>query len=107
MNQFSRALGVFFQQHDLYLTPTLWLTRPIRHGLKYCWSGAGTLQWLLATGLLPLLARWGAMDNMVEHGAWNLTYVPATGESDRHASNERLLCWRRVFISVNSRAVSQ
>jgi amidase len=78
-NQFSQALGVFYQQHDLYLTPTL-AHPPIRHKQAEIPAGqARTLQWLLATGLLPLLARWGAMDNMVEDMARkNLTYVPFT-----------------------------
>jgi amidase len=78
-NQFSQALGVFYQQHDLYLTPTL-AHPPIRHEEAEIPAGqARTLQWLLATGLLPLLARWGAMDNMVEDMARkNLTYVPFT-----------------------------
>jgi len=78
-NQFSQALGVFYQQHDLYLTPTL-AHPPIRHEQADIPAGqARALKWLLATGLLPLLARWGAMDNMVEDMARkNLTYVPFT-----------------------------
>ncbi|MFT6431673.1 MAG: amidase [Halopseudomonas sp.] len=78
-NQFSQALGMFYQQHDLYLTPTL-AHPPIRHEQADIPAGqARALKWLLATGLLPLLARWGAMDNMVEDMARkNLTYVPFT-----------------------------
>lgn len=78
-NQFSQALGAFFQQHDLYLTPAI-AHPPIRHEQAHIPAGqARALRWLLASGLLPVLARWGAMDNMVEDMARkNLTYVPFT-----------------------------
>lgn len=78
-NQFSQALGTFYQQHDLYLTPTL-AHPPIRHEqAEIPANQQRTLRWLLASGLLPILARWGAMDSMVEDMARkNLTYVPFT-----------------------------
>lgn len=78
-NQFSQALGTFYQQHDLYLTPTI-AHPPIRHEQAELPAGqARALSWLLASGLLPMLARWGVMDNMVEDMARkNLTYVPFT-----------------------------
>ncbi|MFN3581015.1 MAG: amidase [Pseudomonas sp.] len=78
-NQFSQALGLFYQQHDLYLTPTI-AHPPVRHEQGQLPAGqAKVLNWLLGTGLLPLLARWGALDNMVADMARkNLTYVPFT-----------------------------
>ncbi|MFO7705174.1 MAG: amidase family protein, partial [Halopseudomonas sp.] len=40
---------------------------------------AKVIEFMLTTGLLPLLARWGALDNMVADMARkNLTYVPFT-----------------------------
>lgn len=78
-NTFSQALGTFYQQHDLYLTPTI-AHPPIRHEQAQLPAGqTRTLRWLLASGMLPLLARWGVMDPMVEDMARkNLTYVPFT-----------------------------
>jgi amidase len=78
-NQFSQALGTFYQQHDLYLTPAI-AHPPIRHEQAELPPGqARALRWLTASGLLPMLARWGVMDNMVEDMARkNLTYVPFT-----------------------------
>lgn len=78
-NQFSQALGTFYQQHDLYLTPAI-AHPPIRHEQAKIPAGQErAMRWMLASGLLPLLARWGVMDNMVEDMARkNLTYVPFT-----------------------------
>lgn len=78
-NQFSQALGMFYQQHDLFLTPAI-AHPPVRHEQAELPAGqARALRWLLASGLLPLLARWGVMDHMVEDMARkNLTYVPFT-----------------------------
>ncbi|AQZ93374.1 amidase [Halopseudomonas phragmitis] len=78
-NSFSQALGLFHQQHDLYLTPTL-AHPPIRHEQgQLPTAQARILELLLATGLLPMLARWGVLENMVNDMARkNLTYVPFT-----------------------------
>ena len=78
-NQFSHALGAFYQQHDLYLTPAL-AHPPIRHEqARLPAKQSRTLEWMLNTGLLPLLARWGAMDGMIaDMASKNLTYVPYT-----------------------------
>ena len=78
-NGFSQALGNFYQQHDLFLTPTL-AHPPIRHERgNLPAQQEKLLGWLLNTGILPLLARWGALDNMASDMARkNLTYVPFT-----------------------------
>ena len=78
-NTFSQALGIFYQQHDLYLTPAI-AHPPMRHEQAELPAGqARALRWLLASGMLPMLARWGVMDHMVEEMARkNLTYVPFT-----------------------------
>ncbi|MBQ0744529.1 MAG: amidase [Pseudomonas sp.] len=78
-NQFSQALGSFYQQHDLFMTPAL-AHPPIRHEkANLPRKQTRVIELLLNTGLLPLLARWGALDNMVSDMARkNLTYVPFT-----------------------------
>lgn len=78
-NGFSQALGQFYQQHDLFLTPTL-AHPPIRHEqAQLPTRQAKLLQNMLRSGALPALARWGMLDNMVDDMARkNLTYVPFT-----------------------------
>lgn len=78
-NEFSQALGLFYQQHDLFLTPTV-AHPPIRHEqARMPAAQQRLLEWLLRTGALPFLARRGKLDAMVENMARrNLTYVPFT-----------------------------
>ena len=78
-NRFGQALGDFHQRYDLFLTPTI-AHPPIRHEQAELPAGqAKALSFLLNTGLLPLLARWGVLDNMVDDMASkNLSYFPFT-----------------------------
>ena len=78
-NNFSQAVGRFYQQHDMYLTPAL-AHPPIRHEqAQIPTRQARLLENMLRTGALPVLARWGMLDNMVNDMARkNLTYVPFT-----------------------------
>lgn len=78
-NLFSQALGLFYQQHDLFLTPAV-AHPPIRHDqARLPAKQRQTLDWLLKTGVLPVLARRGKLDAMVQDMARrNLTYVPFT-----------------------------
>lgn len=78
-NQFSQALGLFYQQHDVFLTPAV-AHPPVRHEqTRLPDRQRRLLDWLLRTGLLPLLARHGKLDRMVENMARrNLTFVPFT-----------------------------
>ena len=75
----GQALGDFHQRYDLFLTPTI-AHPPIRHEQAELPAGqAKALSFLLNTGLLPLLARWGVLDNMVDDMASkNLSYFPFT-----------------------------
>jgi amidase len=78
-NLFSQALGLFYQQHDLFMTPAV-AHPPVRHDQARLPAGQRRmLEGLLRTGLLPFLARQGKLDRMVENMARrNLTYVPFT-----------------------------
>lgn len=78
-NSFSQALGQFYQQHDLFLTPTL-AHPPVRHEqAQLPTKQAKLLRNMLRSGALPTMARWGMLDNMVDDMARkNLTYVPFT-----------------------------
>ncbi|MEL0168783.1 MAG: amidase [Pseudomonadaceae bacterium] len=78
-NQFSQALGSFYQQYDLYLTPTL-AHPPIRHEQAELPAGQQqVLRLLLESGMLSFMARRGWLDSMVENMALDsLTYVPFT-----------------------------
>lgn len=78
-NQFARALGVFYQRVDLYLTPTL-ARPPLRHGESDLpqWQSTA-LNILLHSGLLSVLARLGLTKGMVDQIARDsLAFVPFT-----------------------------
>lgn len=78
-NGFARALGTFFTRHDVLLTPTL-AGPPPRHGAvdPPAWQQR-LLKGLLASGLLGLLARAGALKGAVDRIAHdNLAPYPFT-----------------------------
>jgi amidase len=78
-NQFGRALGDFYGQHDVYLTPTL-ARPPILHGEADLpgWKNS-MLGLLLHSGLLSMLARLSLTDGMVDQIARDsLSFVPFT-----------------------------
>ncbi len=78
-NDFSQSLGRYYQQYDLFMTPAI-AHPPMRHERgDIPRKQAQVLELLLSTGMLPLLARWGLLENMVNDMARrNLTYVPFT-----------------------------
>jgi len=78
-NDFSRALGAFHQQYDLFLTPTL-ASPPVPHGTGDPSPFEKTmLGFLHGTGILGVLARLGLLDHTVRKLATdNLRFVPFT-----------------------------
>jgi amidase len=78
-NEFARALGIFHQRYDLYLTPTVAFP-PVEHAAALM-PGAQrvVLSFLLNTGLLGVLARLGLMEGpLVQLSQQSLSYVPFT-----------------------------
>ena len=78
-NDFARALGDYFSQYDLFLTPTL-AHPPIEHGTGDPSSAEQRLLGFLnGTGILGILARLRLLDKTIEKIATdNLRYVPFT-----------------------------
>lgn len=78
-NLFARQLAAFHARHDLWLTPTL-AAPPSPHGTgDPPPAQQQVLRLLLGSGLLGLLARWGALDSTVDRIARdNLAQVPFT-----------------------------
>lgn len=78
-NHFARALGVFHEQYDLFLTPTL-ASPPALHEAALMPVGQQRLlSFLLNSGLLGVLARLGLMDKPVtELSRQSLSLVPFT-----------------------------
>jgi amidase len=78
-NSFARALGGFFETHDLWLTPTL-AGPPLRHGeIDPPPALQAALKVLLNTGLLGLLAKAGLLKSTIDRLAVdNLTPYPFT-----------------------------